>query len=93
MFDCRFDAAAILALQSLQERQTFFHFAQRSGVGIDAFTNGGEFAGELNQFLVHEVEALLHDLTARELPGAELLSRRSTLEDVFLDLTGRGLDE
>ena len=40
-----------------------------------------------------EVEALLHDLTARELPGAELLSRRSTLEDVFLDLTGRGLDE
>ena len=40
-----------------------------------------------------EVEGLLHDLTGRELPKAELLSRRSTLEDVFLELTGRGLDE
>jgi lipooligosaccharide transport system ATP-binding protein len=44
-------------------------------------------------FYTDEVEGLLHDLTARELPGAELLSRRSTLEDVFLELTGRGLDE
>jgi lipooligosaccharide transport system ATP-binding protein len=40
-----------------------------------------------------EAEGLLHDLTARELPGAELLARRSTLEDVFLELTGRSLDE
>jgi lipooligosaccharide transport system ATP-binding protein len=40
-----------------------------------------------------EVEVLLHELTARQLPGAELLSRRSSLEDVFLELTGRGLDE
>jgi len=40
-----------------------------------------------------DVEGLLHDLTARELPGLELLARRSTLEDVFLELTGRGLAE
>jgi len=40
-----------------------------------------------------EVESLLHELTAHALPEVELLSRRSTLEDVFLELTGRGLDE
>jgi hypothetical protein len=33
------------------------------------------------------------DLTAAGLEGAEFYLRRSTLEDVFLKLTGRRLDE
>jgi len=40
-----------------------------------------------------EAEALLRELLAGELAPAEVLSRRSTLEDVFFELTGRSLDE
>jgi lipooligosaccharide transport system ATP-binding protein len=38
-------------------------------------------------------DEILHDLSGQGLDGAELYSRRATLEDVFLKLTGRSLNE
>jgi hypothetical protein len=36
---------------------------------------------------------LLHDLTGQGYEGVTFYSRRATLEDVFLKLTGRTLNE
>jgi lipooligosaccharide transport system ATP-binding protein len=38
-------------------------------------------------------DELLHDLTGQGYEGVEFYSRRATLEDVFLKLTGRSLNE
>ncbi len=54
---------------------------------------GHEMLEEKLLLYTDDGEGLLHDLTGEELDGAEFYSRRATLEDVFLELTGRSLTE
>jgi lipooligosaccharide transport system ATP-binding protein len=54
---------------------------------------GHEMLEEKLLLFTGNAEDLLHDLTGQKLEGAEFYSRRATLEDVFLKLTGRSLGE
>jgi lipooligosaccharide transport system ATP-binding protein len=54
---------------------------------------GHEMLEERLLFFTGNGEELLHDMTGQGLDGMELYSRRATLEDVFLKLTGRSLNE
>jgi len=54
---------------------------------------GHEMLQEKLLLFADDGERLLHDLTGGGYAGAEFLSRRATLEDVFLKLTGRSLNE
>ena len=54
---------------------------------------GHEMLQEKLLLFTENGEELLHDLPGQKLDDVEFYSRRATLEDVFLKLTGRGLDE
>ena len=54
---------------------------------------GFEMLEDKLMFFTDDSEALLHDLTGRGFQDSEFYSRRATLEDVFLKLTGRSLNE
>lgn len=61
--------------------------------GLPGFDSGRvEIVGQRAYVYVHDAEALLHRAKER-LPIAESIVRRGTLEDVFLQLTGRKLRE
>ena len=54
---------------------------------------GHEMLEEKLLLYADDGESLLHDLTGESLENAEFYARRATLEDVFLELTGRTLTE
>ena len=65
------------------------HVRQR----YDGKVSGHEMLEEKILLFTEDAEDLLHDLTGERMEGAEFYSRRATLEDVFLKLTGRSLNE
>lgn len=59
----------------------------------DGKVPGHEMLEEKLLLFTENGEDLLHDITGQHMEGAQFYSRRTTLEDVFLKLTGRSLDE
>jgi lipooligosaccharide transport system ATP-binding protein len=59
----------------------------------DGRVTGHEMLEEKILLFTEDAEALLHDITGQHLEDVEFYSRRATLEDVFLKLTGRSLNE
>jgi lipooligosaccharide transport system ATP-binding protein len=59
----------------------------------DGKVSGHEMLEEKLLLFTENGEDLLHDITGRHMEDVEFYSRRATLEDVFLKLTGRSLDE
>jgi lipooligosaccharide transport system ATP-binding protein len=59
----------------------------------DGKVTGHEMLEEKILLFTEDAEGLLHDITGQRIEGVEFYSRRATLEDVFLKLTGRSLNE
>ena len=70
-------------------KDTRAHVRQR----YDGKVSGHEMLEEKILLFTEDADDLLHDLTGERMEGAEFYSRRATLEDVFLKLTGRSLNE
>jgi ABC-2 type transport system ATP-binding protein len=60
-------------------------------LGVKANFDGGDVTVHLNHAVA--VSKILHELSETEIPFEELQLRRSSLEDVFLNLTGESLTE
>lgn len=60
---------------------------------IEDLVSGYEMLADRLLLFARDGEALLHTLTASSHPDTEFYARRATLEDVFLKLTGRSLNE
>jgi len=61
--------------------------------GVQEHVSDFEMLADRLLLFVPDGEALLHKLTSSSHPETELYARRATLEDVFLKLTGRSLNE
>jgi ABC-2 type transport system ATP-binding protein len=60
-------------------------------LGVKANFNGGDVTVHLNHAVA--VSEILHELAKTNIPFDELQLKRSSLEDVFLNLTGESLEE
>ena len=58
---------------------------------VDGVANRSEILADRIILYTDDAEATQHELTARDIHPEQVLVRRSTLEDVFLKLTGRRL--
>ncbi len=60
---------------------------------LEGVANRSEVLADRVILYTDDAEATQHELTMREIHPEQVLVRRSTLEDVFLRLTGRSLIE
>jgi len=58
---------------------------------VEGVANRSEVLADRIILYTDDAEATQHELTSREIHPEQVLVRRSTLEDVFLKLTGRRL--